>query len=73
MSACHYCGAIHDLRPYGPQHSMVCFPCATSNPERKLETQKNFAAQLDASGPIACIDGTDVGPYPNQHHAGAKP
>lgn len=61
---CFYCPKDNDLRPYGPKGSMVCFSCAMSTPERKTETERNFSAQLDAAGPIAVCDGTDVGPYP---------
>ena len=46
---------------------MVCFDCAMSTPERKAETERNFAVQLDAAGPVAMIDGTEVGPYPAKH------
>ena len=69
---CFYCGTDKDLRPYGPKGSMVCFKCATATPERDAETQRNFAIQLDSSGPIAIIDGTDVGPYPVKHSRLAK-
>lgn len=71
MSGCHYCGTASDLRPYGPGHSMVCFPCATATPERERAAFQNFAVQLDAAGPIACI-GTDVGPYPIRPSAEAS-
>lgn len=64
---CHYCGKTNDLRPYGPRGAMVCFDCAMSTPERKAETEHNFAVQLDAAGPVAMIDGTEVGPYPAKH------
>lgn len=67
---CYYCHQTHDLRPYGPRGAMVCFGCAMRTPERKAETERNFGAQLDASGLIAVIDGTSVGPYPAQHHPG---
>ena len=65
---CHYCTKSTDLRPYGPRGSMVCFACATSRPEREAEAKRNFGAQLDAAGPVALLDGTEVGPYPAQHH-----
>jgi hypothetical protein len=66
---CHYCETTHDLRPYGPKGAMVCFHCAMSTPERLKEAERNFGMQLEAAGPVACIDGTHVGPYPAQHHA----
>ena len=64
---CHYCGTTNDLRPYGPKGAAVCFDCAMSTPERKAEAEYNFAVQLDAAGPVAMIDGTEVGPYPAKH------
>lgn len=64
---CHYCEKTTDLRPYGPRGAMVCFGCAMSTPERKDEASSNFGLQLEASGPVACIDGTEVGPYPAKH------
>lgn len=67
---CHYCPATHDLRPYGPTGATVCFSCAMSTPERKAETERNFAVQLDAAGPVAMIDGTGVGPYPAKYAKG---
>ena len=68
MKKCYYCDTTNDLRPYGPHGSMVCFPCATSTPERDAETGNNMAMQMNASGPIALIDGTEAGPYPAHHH-----
>ena len=67
MITCHYCGTSRDLRPYGPKHAMVCFACATETPDREREARQNFAVQLASAGPVACIDGTEVGPYPHQH------
>mgnify|MGYP001404359925 CR=1 FL=1 len=68
---CHYCDKTNDLRPYGPKGSMVCFSCAMGSPERKAETERNFAVQLDAAGPMALIDGTEAGPYPAEHNPDA--
>jgi hypothetical protein len=65
---CHYCDKATDLRPYGPRGAMVCFGCAMSTPERKLEAELNFRSQLEACGPDAVIDGSGVGPYPAEHH-----
>ena len=67
---CHYCTKTHDLRPYGPRGAMVCFTCATT-PARKCETERNFASQLVAAGPMALIDGTEAGPYPAEHNPAA--
>lgn len=66
-ATCCHCGTAGDLRPYGPRGAMVCFPCAMDAPERKAETERNFATQLDAAGPVAVIDGTERGPYPIKH------
>lgn len=68
---CHYCDKTNDLRPYGPRGAWVCFSCAMSTPERKADTSKNFAAQLEVCGDAAVIDGTEVGPYPAEHHPAA--
>ena len=65
---CYDCGRTDDLRPYGPKGAMVCYDCATSTPEREAETIRNCEIQLGAAGPIALIDGTEVGPYPARHH-----
>lgn len=64
---CTYCGTTHDLRPYGPRGTMVCFDCAMATPERATETSRNFCAQLDACGDVALLDGSHVGPYPAKH------
>ena len=73
MNACYHCDTTGDLRPYGPKGAWVCFGCAM-RPENRGETERQFAVQLDAAGPVAVIDGTDVGPYPAQHMArGARP
>lgn len=64
---CYKCNKGGDLRPYGPKGAMVCFPCATSTPEAEAETERNFAAQLNAiDGPVV-LDGSNVGPYPLKH------
>ena len=65
---CHYCDESSDLRPYGPRGAFVCFDCAMSTPERKAETENAFSQQLHASGDVALIDGTEIGPYPARHH-----
>lgn len=64
---CHYCGNPGDLRPYGPKSAMVCFRCAMETPERQAEAKRNFGQQLEASGPVAVLDGTETGPYQFQH------
>ncbi len=65
-ATCHYCGRSGDLRPYGPNHSFVCFTCATATPERNADAQRNFGRQLDVASCVAVVDGS--GPYPAQHH-----
>lgn len=30
---CDLCGAIAELRPYGPRGEWICFDCAARNPE----------------------------------------
>ena len=68
QGTCHYCGPTDsELRPYGPGGSTVCFPCATSTPERETATGAAFGALLDATssispGPVAI--GTQDGPQP---------
>lgn len=64
MDTCYYCGQPGDLRPYGPRCAMVCFACAMATPEREAITSQTFAVQLHAAGPVAVLDGTEVGPYP---------
>lgn len=62
---CIHCGVEGDLRPYGPKGAMVCFSCAMATPERRVEAERAFCQQLAAAGPVAVIDGTNVGPYPH--------
>jgi hypothetical protein len=64
MNKCYYCNTTEDLRPYGPDHSMVCFECAMSTPEREAATAANFKTQLEGCGDVAILDGSSVGPYP---------
>lgn len=64
IKKCYVCEKPGDLRPYGPKCAMICFPCMISSPGREAEAIKQFRAQLDACGPVAVIDGTEVGPYP---------
>jgi len=63
VSDCYLCGETNDLRQYGPRGEMVCFQCAMK-PENKAKTESMFVLQLNAAGPVAVIDGTNVGPYP---------
>lgn len=64
---CFYCSdSEQEMRPYGPNGSMVCFGCAFSTKERQEETSKNFSSQLEqaASGGDIVVIGTEAGPYP---------
>lgn len=47
------------LRPYGPNGSFVCHPCANETPERRAETEAAIERALEASGPTVVI--TDEG------------
>jgi hypothetical protein len=47
---------------------MICFRCMKATPEREAEAARQFASQLEFAGPTAVIDGTEVGPYPVEHH-----
>lgn len=70
MLGCYYCkkrGDQVDLRPYGPKGALVCFDCAMATPERRAEAEQNFTQQLGAAGPVAVV-GSEVGPYPAEHH-----
>ena len=61
---CIYCESTEEeLRPYGPNGSMVCFPCAMSTKERQEEAKYMFLTQLAACGEGAII-GTEAGPIP---------
>lgn len=63
MNQCYYCRKSGDLRPYGPKAAMICFPCMKASPEREAEARRQFAAQLEAAGPLPVI-GTEAGPSP---------
>lgn len=61
---CHYCGSSsHEMRPYGPGGTSICYACATSTPEREAEAARNFLAQVLAAGPVVVLGGPE-GPYP---------
>ena len=34
---CEMCGAVDELRPYGPNYERICFDCAMKNEERSEE------------------------------------
>lgn len=67
--SCRYCHATGDLRPYGPKGSWVCFPCATSTPERNEEAKKQFLQQLDeafdrSDSGVVIMDGSNGELFP---------
>lgn len=48
MSQCYYCGTREEeLRPYGPNLAPVCFDCAMQTEERRKQTEKSFALQVE--------------------------
>jgi len=60
---CYDCGTTHDLRPYGPNGSWVCYKCATSTPEREQAAMANMHSQMSAiDGPF--VIGLEEGPVP---------
>lgn len=63
---CCYCDGGSELRPYGPSGARVCFPCATSTPERNAETNRQIAAQWSAALSVrpAAIELGPDGPQP---------
>lgn len=60
---CSICSKEAELRPYGPNRSMICFDCGMK-PERFEETTKNFIQQLIECGPGPVVIGSESGPYP---------
>jgi hypothetical protein len=70
-NTCHYCSVstvARELRPYGPNGSMVCFDCAMSTDQRRRETEANLRTQLNVAGPVIMLDDSGVGPYPAEFH-----
>lgn len=67
-NACHYCETTErELRPYGPEGSWVCFPCATATPEREHGTEAQFGLLLNANQAISPSGATVLttdGPVP---------
>lgn len=61
---CAQCGNDKkELRPYGPNSSMICFPCMMSSRVLQKEAEKNFSMQLDACRSYALV-GSEDGPIP---------
>lgn len=75
MKKCNYCEVEmpdDDLRPYGENASLICFPCMTADPARVREAERQFNAQMDAIlGPVAI--GSSAGPIPIRHAIGEGP
>ena len=69
---CYVCQQSGDLRPYGPKGEMICYDCMKADPEREATAKRQFMAQLDGCGPVAVLDGSEVGPYPAKHHPALK-
>ena len=44
---CDMCGEIRELRPYGPNGEVICFPCATATPEAEKATKAAFKRIMD--------------------------
>ena len=44
---CDLCGAIAELRPYGPNGEKICIGCGNKNPEATLRMIRKFL--LDSS------------------------
>lgn len=64
MLACETCRKPFEraeLRPYGPNGTLICFECGMK-PENKAETQRQFRSRLDLLGPDAIL--IDAGPVP---------
>jgi hypothetical protein len=57
---------VEDLRPYGPNYSLLCFTCLKSSPEMEAVAKANFLAQLNAAEKQSnvVIMGEGTGPRP---------
>lgn len=61
---CFYCKkAVHDLRPYGPGGSLICFPCMKENPEREELAKQQMKLYIQSMG-TAVVVGLENGPVP---------
>lgn len=47
---CYVCGTEKDLRPYGINGQPICCDCASSDPERSAEADRQMNALLDKLG-----------------------
>ena len=43
---CAFCGALDELRPYGPNNESICFDCAMKDEET---TARKFKEHLDGA------------------------
>ena len=56
MRSCHYCkDSSKEMRPYGPNGSSVCFPCAMATPERKTQAMRQLGKRFEAAGEVAVL------------------
>lgn len=55
VSKCYVCQEKKDVRPYGKDGQLICFPCMKASPERETEAENQFAALL-ARGDIVIDD-----------------
>lgn len=49
---CDLCGAIEELRPYGPNGEAICFDCGMKNRET---TDAAFRARIANVGPVIIV------------------
>ncbi len=69
MTSCFYCQNEfdqHELRPYGPNGTCVCFNCAFATPDREEQTKKMFNQQFDSALSVSnsIVIGEHTGPRP---------
>lgn len=39
VKACHDCGVLHQVRPYGPRAAWVCVGCTKVSPQHQAEAK----------------------------------
>lgn len=47
---CHFCNKEfdrEDVRPYGPDRALICFPCMQETPERRAAAEEVYSSLLD--------------------------
>jgi hypothetical protein len=55
-AACALCGAIEELRPYGPNGESICFDCGMANRET---TDAAFQARMAGVRTVIVSDGRE--------------